>query len=319
MKKQLARLLGFDTNKEVLSGVPGEVKPEDIVPEEVQIKSQTMAENENNISNSDLIEHSVQTVFLSMIDVNPFQPRKSFYDHSLEELSQSIKEYGVIQPVLIRKNGDRFELIAGERRLRAAKLAGLDTIPAIVKDLTEQETAEIAMVENLQREDLNFMEEAEGYQVLLNTFGLTQDELARRVGKSQSTIANKLRLLKLPESVRQEISRDFFTERHARALLKLPDESHQLAAVHLIKDKEMTVRQAEEHIETTLANISREIAEATPKQRIIKIFKDIRIFINTIHNVVNEMRKAGLDIKMNESTDADYITIHLQIPKKKSQ
>jgi ParB family chromosome partitioning protein len=235
----------------------------------------------------------------------------------LEELSQSIKEYGVIQPVLVRKTGDRFELIAGERRFRATKLAGLETIPAIVKELSEQETAEIAMIENLQREDLNFMEEAEGYQVLLTTFGLTQEELAKRVGKSQSTIANKLRLLKLPAAVREELSQETVTERHARALLKLPDEQRQLEVIKCIKEREMTVRQAEEFIEQTLSEISREIEEATPKQRIIKIFKDIRIFINTIHNVVNEMRKAGLDIKMKETSDADYITIHLQIPKRR--
>lgn len=314
MKKQLARLFGLETKTAV-----------SLEQESLAINSEPLAKNEhisehdgNNALNNELLEYNVHTIFLSMIDVNPFQPRKTFYDHTLEELSQSIKEYGVIQPILIRKNGDRYELIAGERRFRAAKLAGLATIPAIVKDLTEQEAAEIAIVENLQREDLNFLEEAEGYQVLLNTFGLTQEELARRVGKSQSTIANKLRLLKLPESVRNELSSDSISERHARALLKLPGEQHQIAAVRAIKDKEMTVRQAEEYIEQTLSIISQEIAEATPKQRIIRIFKDIRIFINTIHNVVDEMRRAGLDIKMKETTDADYINIHLRIPKKRN-
>jgi ParB family transcriptional regulator, chromosome partitioning protein len=173
------------------------------------------------------------------------------------------------------------------------------------------------MIENLQREDLNFMEEAEGYQLLLTTFGLTQEELAVRVGKSQSTIANKLRLLKLSLAVRNEISQEIFTERHARALLKLPDEQHQLEVVKLIKQKEMTVRQTEECIDHRLANISREIADATPKQRIIRVFKDIRIFVNTIHNVVDEMRKAGLDIKVKESSNEDYVTIELQIPKRK--
>lgn len=317
MKKQLARFLGFDTKRDTSFMESESLNITTEPPGERQGAAQLSAYNDSNDANQELLEHTVQTVFLSMIDVNPFQPRKTFDDHTLDELSQSIREYGVIQPILVRKNGDRFELIAGERRFRAAKLAGLDTIPAIVKDLTEQETAEIAMVENLQREDLNFMEEAEGYQVLLNTFGLTQDELAKRVGKSQSTIANKLRLLRLPEKVRHEISRDFFTERHARAVLKLPDEQHQIEALHIMRSKEMTVRQAEDYIELILANISREIEDATPKQRIIRIFKDIRIFINTIHNVVNEMRKAGLDIKVKETTDADYINIHLQIPKKR--
>lgn len=317
MKKQLARFLGFDTENNTSQTKPENPEVESKPFGDSLTSVQRTGNNDQNVLNQELLDHNVHTVFLSMIDVNPFQPRKTFHDRTLEELSQSIKEYGVIQPVLVRRNGGRYELIAGERRYRAAKLAGLDTIPAIVKDLTEQKTAEIAMVENLQREDLNFMEEAEGYQVLLTTFGLTQDELARRVGKSQSTIANKLRLLKLPEKVRQEISHDFFTERHARALLKLPDEQHQIEAVRTIKGKEMTVRQAEEYIELIVSNISREITEATPKQRIIRIFKDIRIFINTIHSVVNEMRKAGLDIKMKETTDADYINIHLQIPKKR--
>lgn len=317
MKKQLARLLGFDTEKatSLIESENIEIGSESL--SDSHASTQTAEHNAINIVNKEHSEYNVQTVLLSMIDVNPFQPRKTFNDHTLDELSQSIKEYGVIQPILIRQNEDRYELIAGERRFRAAKLAGLEFIPAIIKDLTLQDTAEIAMVENLQREDLNFLEEAEGYQVLLSTFGLTQEELARRVGKSQSTIANKLRLLKLPDSVRNEISQDLITERHARALLKLPDEQHQIDAIRTIKTKEMTVRQAEEYIEQTLSDISQEISAATPKQRIIKIFKDIRIFINTIHNVVNEMRKAGLDIKVKETTDADYINIHLQIPKKR--
>lgn len=313
MRKQLARLLGFEKENSISSDTQEGVG--DFASSSAELIPQTIEQDSIPISSESA--ESIQTVFLSMIDVNPFQPRKTFYDHSLEELSQSIKEYGIIQPILVRKVGERYELIAGERRFRAAKLAGFDTIPAIVKTLTDQETAEIAIIENLQREDLSFLEEAEGYQVLMNTFGLTQEELARRVGKSQSTIANKLRLLKLPDSVRKEISQTFFTERHARALLKLPDEQHQIAAVAAIKNKEMTVRQAEEYIEQVITNISREISDATPKQRIIKIFKDIRIFINTIHNVVSEMRKAGLDIKVKETSDADYIYINLQIPKKR--
>ena len=313
MRKQLARLLGFEKENTISSETQKGVGEH--ASSTAESSPQTTKQDSPPVSSENT--EAIQTVFLSLIDVNPFQPRKTFNDYSLEELSQSIKEYGIIQPVLVRKVGERYELIAGERRFRAAKLAGFDTVPAIVKTLTDQETAEIAIIENLQREDLNFMEEAEGYQVLMHTFGLTQEELARRVGKSQSTIANKLRLLKLPDCVRKEISQEFFTERHARALLKLPNEQCQMAAVAAIKNKEMTVRQAEEYIEQVLTDISREISKATPKQRIIKIFKDIRIFINTIYNVVSEMRKAGLDIKVKETSDADYIYINLQISKKR--
>jgi ParB family transcriptional regulator, chromosome partitioning protein len=318
MKKQFARLFGLGEINEESTIVHGE--PEDITVNGGQARNVPAAlanDKVKVVSRSVAPLHNVQAVLLSDIDVNSFQPRKTFHDHSLEELSQSIKEYGVIQPILVRRNGDRFELVAGERRLRATRLAGLDTIPAIVKDLSHKESAELAMIENLQREDLNFMEEAEGYQLLLTTFGLTQEELAVRVGKSQSTIANKLRLLKLSLAVRNEISQEIFTERHARALLKLPGEQHQLEVVKLIKEKEMTVRQTEECIEQRMANISREIADATPKQRIIRVFKDIRIFVNTIHNVVDEMRKAGLDIKVKETSNEDYVTIELQIPKRK--
>lgn len=319
MRKQFARLFGL---ADIQNDAPADVlnKPDNenvLILQEAAASAEPVIQATDEMLQNEPALHNIQRVLLSAIEVNPFQPRKTFNDHSLDELSQSIKEYGVIQPVLVRKVEDRYELVAGERRLRAAKLAGLETIPAIVKDLNEKETAEIAMIENLQREDLNFMEEAEGYQLLLSTFGLTQEELARRVGKSQSTVANKLRLLKLSPAVRQEISQEIITERHARALLKLPDEQHQLEVMKAIKEKEMTVRQTEEYIDQTLSNISREIDEATPKQRIIRIFKDVRIFVNTIHNVVNEMRKAGLDIKMKETSDADYVTIHLQIPKRK--
>lgn len=316
MKNQLARFFGLGTSEET---AVHNLQESEYKTENSMLQASTdNVEQKESVSLVDQHLHNVHAVFLTAIDVNPFQPRKTFNDHTLEELSQSIKEYGIIQPILVRRTGDRYELIAGERRLRAAKLAGMDTIPAIVKDLNEQETAEIAMIENLQREDLHFIEEADGYQLLLTTFGLTQDELARRVGKSQSTIANKLRLLKLPQSVRSEFQHKQITERHARALLKLPDERWQLEVMKQIKEKEMTVRQAEEYIDHTLAAISREIAAATPKQRIIKIFKDIRIFMNTINNVVSEMRKAGLDIKVKETSNADYIIVELQIPKRKS-
>jgi ParB family chromosome partitioning protein len=156
---------------------------------------------------------------------NPYQPRKDFSGSSLEELATSIKEYGVLQPVNVRKIGGKgYELVSGERRLRATRLAGMEVIPAVVIEVVEQDSAVIALIENLQREDLNFMEEAEGYHNLISDHGMTQEELAKKVGKKQSTIANKLRLLKLNNKIKKTILENELTERHARALLKLPGE-----------------------------------------------------------------------------------------------
>ena len=164
--------------------------------------------------------HREEIKELSIDDVspNPFQPRRIFDPSQLEDLAQSIRQYGVLQPVIVRQVNGRYELVSGERRYRASCLAGAQTIPALVRDLNDKEVAEMALIENLQREDLNYFEEAEGYAKLIQEFQITQEEVARRMGKSQPTIANKLRLLNLAPEVRQEISVDVITERHARSL-----------------------------------------------------------------------------------------------------
>lgn len=155
---------------------------------------------------------------------NPYQPRKEFESEALAELADSIRQYGVLQPLLVAPGPEgNYILIAGERRLRASTMAGLEAVPVIISEYTPQQIAEIAMIENLQRKDLHYLEEAEGYEQLLRTFNLTQESMAARVGKKQSTIANKLRLLRLPESIRQQLHDSELTERHARALLKLPE------------------------------------------------------------------------------------------------
>lgn len=248
---------------------------------------------------------------------NPFQPRKIFSDDSLQELAASVREHGVIQPLLVRKTAGGYELIAGERRLRAAKLAGLPVVPAVVRDLSDREMAELAMIENLQREDLHYLEEAEGFQQLLVSFGLTQEELARRVGKNQSTIANKLRLLRLPAEVRDDLVAASLTERHARALLKLEDATRQKVALDAIRQNNLNVREAEDLIEGILDDISREMTKKAPRQNVVKIIRDVRIFLNTINTVVAEMKKAGLKVKVNQSQDDEFITINLKIPKRR--
>ncbi|SEP40486.1 nucleoid occlusion protein [Propionispora vibrioides] len=262
--------------------------------------------------------HEVLQVDTALIEPNPFQPRKTFYDESLAELSSSIKEFGVIQPLLVRQKTDHsFELIAGERRLRASKLAGLALVPVIVKELTDQEMAELAMIENLQREDLHYLEEAEGFQQLIANFGFTQEELAVRVGKKQSTIANKMRLLKLAEDIRNTLRQENLTERHARALLKLDNYALQQQVLTAVCQKKLNVRETEALIETTNSNISREMSKKGPKQNIVKVIRDVRIFLNTIHNVIGEMKKTGLDIKVDQEQDDDSITIHLRVPKRR--
>ncbi|MDU2065277.1 MAG: nucleoid occlusion protein [Sporomusaceae bacterium] len=261
---------------------------------------------------------AAEVIFLAVSEIvpNPFQPRKTFSDEALAELSASIREFGVIQPLLVRKTADHYELIAGERRLRASKLAEQATVPVIVKELTDKEMAELAMIENLQREDLHFLEEAEGFYHLIQNFGLTQENLAQRVGKNQSTIANKLRLLKLSEPVRKKLQDENLTERHARALLKVSEPEQQENVLAAVIEHKMNVRETEDYIE----NFSREIEAAEkPRQNVVKVIRDVRIFLNSINKVVGEMKKTGLKVKMNQAQSDEYITIELKIPKRIQQ
>lgn len=309
---KLARFFGLTPDKEAV------VNPHEDLPaegdEQMEETAAALAAALPDNKNS----HEVLQVDTALIEPNPFQPRKTFHDESLAELSSSIKEFGVIQPLLVRQKTDHsFELIAGERRLRASKLAGLARVPVIVKELTDQEMAELAMIENLQREDLHYLEEAEGFQQLIANFGFTQEELAVRVGKKQSTIANKMRLLKLAEDIRNTLRQENLTERHARALLKLDNYELQQQVLTAVCQKKLNVRETEALIETTNSNISREMSKKGPKQNIVKVIRDVRIFLNTIHNVIGEMKKSGLDIKVDQEQDDDSITLHLRIPKRR--
>jgi len=259
---------------------------------------------------------TVSEIPVDAIVFNPYQPRRAFGEEELRELATSIREYGVIQPIVVRPYGKGFELIAGERRLRAAKLAGLETIPAIIREASNRDTALLALVENLQREDLSFLDEAEGYQRLLEEFGLTQEELARRVGKSQSTIANKLRLLRLPESVRRAIRERGISERHARALLRLDEEEVQLAVVERVVEEDMTVREAEELVASIAAGPeARDSGAGTRRERVTAVFKDIRIFLNSFRQAVAALRKAGIAAEMTQTDVGDALEIRVRIPK----
>lgn len=264
----------------------------------------------------DLSENlAVFNIPVDRIAPNPYQPRKEFSKNALEELSASIKQYGVLQPINVRSIGDNFyELISGERRLRASKLAGIKEIPAIVVEVVEQDSAVIALIENLQREDLNFMEEAEGYYNLINDHGMTQEELAQKVGKKQSTIANKLRLLKLPAMVKNALLANGLTERHARALLKLPDEAMQNKALKTVLKRQLNVKKTEEMIEKMLD----EIAASGEGQKVEKKIKgkiNYNIYVNSIKNTYKEIVKTGYNVEYGQVDKGDYIEITLKVPK----
>jgi len=245
---------------------------------------------------------------------NPYQPRKEFSGSSLEELAASIKEYGVLQPVNVRKIGEKgYELVSGERRLRASKLAGMAVIPAVVIEVVEQDSAVIALIENLQREDLNFMEEAEGYHNLINDHGMTQEELARKVGKKQSTIANKLRLLKLNSKIKSRILENELTERHARALLKLPEEAMQEKALDNIIKKSLNVKRAEDLVEKMLDEVA--AAKEPSKRNRIKGKINYNIYVNTIKNTCKEIFKTGCQVEYVQADRGAYIEVTVKIPK----
>ena len=247
---------------------------------------------------------------LSKIVPNPYQPRKEFESEALSELADSIRQYGVLQPLLVAPGkGDTYILIAGERRLRASIMAGLGTVPVIVSEYTSQQIAEIALIENLQRKDLHYLEEAEGYEKLVNTFHLTQESMAIRVGKKQSTIANKLRLLRLPVSVRRKLHNSDLTERHARVLLKLENEDLQKAVLQKVLKEHLNVRQTEALVEKTL----KETGKLNQKKPRFVIVNDVRIYLNSIKEVMEAVKSSGIPSSMEQEMDGDDVVVTLRI------
>lgn len=252
----------------------------------------------------------VLQVPLSKIVPNPYQPRKEFESEALSELADSIRQYGVLQPLLVAPGKDgTYILIAGERRLRASIMAGLGTVPVIVSEYTTQQIAEIALIENLQRKDLHYLEEAEGYEKLVNTFHLTQESMAIRVGKKQSTIANKLRLLRLPVSVRNKLHDSKLTERHARVLLKLENEETQKAVLQKVLKGNLNVRQTEALVEKTL----KEIGKLDKKKPRIVIVNDVRIYLNSIREIMETVKTSGIPASMEQDMDGDDVVVTLRI------
>lgn len=247
---------------------------------------------------------------INKIRKNPYQPRTNFKSEEIIELAESIKNYGVIQPIIIRNNGENYDLIAGERRLRACQRLELKKIPAVIRKITEKEMAEIALIENLQRKDLNYFEEAVAYQKLIETFDMTQRELAEQIGKSQSTIANKLRLLKLDKEVCCQLGSELITERHARALLKLNSVKEQLRVIKMIKEKDLTVKETEKKVESILTE-----KNTDSNSKVLTVYKDLRLFTNTLNKTIKEMKTAGLDVKVEKEEKEEFLKFTIRLPK----
>jgi len=250
---------------------------------------------------------------VSMISPNPYQPRRQFDPMQLVELAQSIKQHGVMQPINVRMMDGGYELVSGERRLRATILADIDTIPAIIIDITDRESALLAMVENLQRADLNYLEEAEGYAAILTEMNMTQEDLAKKVGKNQSTVANKLRLLRLSRNVKRMLLEHNLSERHARALLRIDkdqgatiaEDMHIQVIERIVRD-DLTVKKTEELIDRII-NKPKQGAINKPKTYI----RDLRIFTNTIKHALGVVKDSGMkaEYEIDEGTEGCFITI----------
>ncbi|MCR4436537.1 MAG: nucleoid occlusion protein [Clostridiales bacterium] len=280
-----------------------------------------MLENKLQIPKAEKKEDQKNITYVNIDNIrpNPYQPRKQFNVSALEELCESIKQYGVLQPINVRKiSGNSFELVAGERRLRAAIMAGLKEIPAIIVSVNDNDSAVMALIENLQREGLSYMEEAEGYNNLLIEHGFTQEELAQKIGKSQSTIANKIRLLKLPPLVKKIIADNNLTERHARALLKLHDEQLQLKVLKRVCEKGLNVKKTEELVERAIEKYSRDNKEREGERKVTRAVKDIRIFVNTVRQAIDLMKKSGVNAKAAQIDRGEYVEFIVRIPKKDS-
>ncbi|ADQ05755.1 parB-like partition protein [Caldicellulosiruptor owensensis OL] len=257
----------------------------------------------------------VEDVPIEKILPNPYQPRSNFDERLIEELAASIKTYGLLQPIIVRKKGEFYYLIAGERRLRACKHLGYDRIKAIVINVTDIESAILALIENIQRQDLDFFEEAQGYKQLSEEFGLTQVEIAKRIGKTQSAIANKIRLLQLPAEIRWMIREHGLSERHARALLRLRSEEDMKNVLSKIIEGGLTVSQTERLITDYLSS-----KKSTKATRVIKVsMNDCRVVYNTIKKALKIFQKTDINYDIRENTTDAYYEIIVRINKKSPQ
>ena len=239
---------------------------------------------------------------------NPNQPRRTFDQSELVNLAISIRMNGILQPITVRKVEKGYELVSGERRLRASRLAGMVVVPCIVVDVNAMKSAIFSLIENLQRQNLNCFEEAAAIETLMEQFGLSQEEVARRIGKAPSTVSNKLRLLALPTEVRRRMAEANLTERHARALLRL-DADEVPQALEKVIARELNVAQTERLVETLTEQ------KARPKRTTRRLFSDVRIYLNTISNAFDTMKSAGIDARLEKQERDDAFVFEITIPK----
>lgn len=254
--------------------------------------------------------NKVLEIGVSLIKPNPSQPRKSFYSDELTKLAKSISQEGILQPLIIRINDGEYELVSGERRLRAAKIAGLKTVPCIIVNMTERNSALMALVENIQREDLSFFEEAGAIQSLISVYGMTQEDAAIRLGIAQSTVANKLRLLRIPGDEQQVIMDMGLSERHARALLRLESKSDRIDVLERIHKYKLNVEMTEAYISKLLEGKRKK--ESYKKRS--PILRDVKLFVNTINKAIEVMRLSGVKANSKKTQTDNEITYTITIP-----
>ena len=259
----------------------------------------------------------LRRIRISEIVRNPNQPRRYFDPEAIATLAESIRQYGVLNPLTVRRTANGgYELVAGERRLRAARVAGLTDVPCLLINADGEDSSVIALVENLQRRDLDFFEEANGFKRLIEQFGLTQEEAARRVGKTQSAVANKLRLLRLSQQNMELIRCNNLTERHARALLRLNDEADRINVTNYIIEHELNVSRTEEYIDEFLKakENPQPVVEPESGKHVVRLFKDVRFFLNTLNRAVGVMVDAGIGATVKQQESDDGLTLTICIP-----
>ena len=257
-------------------------------------------------------EKRVLRLGVEAIRPNPRQPRRLFDEGALRELAASIRRHGVVQPLVVRRRRDGWELVAGERRLRAARLAGLATVPCVEAEVDERESALLALVENLQRRDLHYFEEAAAIAAYLRQTRSTQEEAAAELGRSASAVANKLRLLRLSPACQALLLETGLTERHARALLRLEDEEERLLAARRAAERGWNVAQTEQYVERRL----QELQTAAPTGRRTYILKDVRLFLNSVDRGLRIVREAGVEAQCLREDTEDEIVMTIRIPRR---